>query len=48
LGIIRLPTIESKIEFGVEENYLRMMNANLPDSIRILAWSPVAHDFSAR
>lgn len=48
VGIVSLPTIESKIEFGVEENYLRMINANLPESIRVIAWCPVAVDFSAR
>jgi tRNA U38,U39,U40 pseudouridine synthase TruA len=47
-GIISLPKVESKLEFGIEESYLRILNSNLPSSIRVLAWSPVSDTFSAR
>lgn len=28
--------------------YMVMLNRNLPDDIRVLAWAPVGPDFSAR
>ena len=28
--------------------YVEMLNSNLPDDIRVLAWAPVGPDFSAR
>ena len=31
-----------------ELSYLMMMNTSLPEEIRVLAWSPVDADFSAR
>ena len=32
----------------VETAYVKMLNAVLPEDIRVLAWAPVSHDFSAR
>ncbi|VDQ09548.1 unnamed protein product [Trichobilharzia regenti] len=32
----------------VEMDYVSMLNQNLPRDIRVLAWSPVSSDFSAR
>lgn len=33
---------------GTELNYVKILNATLPQTIRILAWAPVSLDFSAR
>ncbi len=39
---------ERRISTAQEMNYTRMLNSQLPDSIRVLAWSPVLKDFNAR
>ncbi|EIN05839.1 pseudouridine synthase [Punctularia strigosozonata HHB-11173 SS5] len=44
-GPVALPThLQKKAEF----RYISMLNRVLPPTIRVLAWSPVAPDFSAR
>ena len=45
LTIVCVIAAGSKTE---ELPYLTMMNASLPNDIRVLAWAPVDLDFSAR
>jgi tRNA pseudouridine38/39 synthase len=39
---------ETGISKGPELDYVLMLNKVLPDTIRVIAWSPVPEDFSAR
>lgn len=39
---------KAKKECDIEIDYVRSLNKVLPEDIRIVAWSPVAHDFDAR
>ncbi|KAL1456003.1 hypothetical protein WDU94_000761 [Cyamophila willieti] len=42
---LKSPGVDSDDE---ELNYLKMVNSNLPKTIRVVAWSPVPENFSAR
>lgn len=41
-------TVRSNGSDGKELNYCKMLNSLLPKDIRIIAWSPVKKDYSAR
>lgn len=39
---------DDRITKTEELDYVKILNANLPQGIRILAWAPVSSDFNAR